>query len=120
MACSCSEIFYRRNSMLGCPQCQKHEPRPLSPENSALSPDGRRVALDISDQRQITLISGSRASMAPATHLSSEVRMEEVRPQLKVTEPKCPRSPFLDSFRFADHTDIGHLERLGTFAQCRL
>jgi hypothetical protein len=37
--------------MLGCPQCQKHEPRSLFPENSALSPDSRRVALHISNQK---------------------------------------------------------------------
>jgi hypothetical protein len=37
--------------MLGCPQCQKHEPRSLFPENSALTPDGRRVAFDISNQK---------------------------------------------------------------------
>jgi len=51
MACSCSEIFYQRNSMLGSPRCQKHEPRSLFPENSALSPDDRRVALNISNQK---------------------------------------------------------------------
>src|SRR5436305_11851560 len=27
MACSWREIVHRRNSMLGSPQCQKHEPR---------------------------------------------------------------------------------------------
>ncbi len=26
IACSCSWIFYRPNSMLGCPQCQRHIP----------------------------------------------------------------------------------------------
>jgi hypothetical protein len=37
--------------MLGCPPCQKHEPRSLFSEIQPLSPDGRRVALDNSSQK---------------------------------------------------------------------
>jgi hypothetical protein len=58
--------------MLGCPQCQKHEPLSFFSENSALSSGGGHVALDINGQKANNVDLLIESFDGSATHVSHD------------------------------------------------